>query len=514
MRAGGQRASRQVAAIVLVFALLAAAVAAAVAFAIFTARKSSPVTPLARVTPAVPFSSSFVRSGVPWTPADRSRLTSIVRTILGDEAFGPLTGVEILDPRSGRPLFERNSHLPLVPASTIKLLVVAAALRDLGPDFRFLTAVVTDGVVRGDRLDGSVWLVGSGDPDLSSASLRGAVHELRARGVRRVSGTVYADGSAFGPDAVNPTWAAEDLPYDYAAVTSAVSIDAGTVEVTVTPAADGGLASVTLDPQGAIDRVTGGIRTASRYAPNTVRIDADQSGGLLLSGQIPYGEPQKYRRSLAHPTNSAPATLRALLISGGIAVEGTAAVGRAPAGAVPVWQHRSEPLKDIIRRMAYESDNHAAEQLLRAVGQRFEGVGTLESGVAAARDLLRRLQAEDRGIVIADGSGLSEANRLTASALCGILRLLLRDDDAAANARLLPRMGMEGTVKTRELDDDARGRVLAKDGYIEGASSLAGYVLTAHHGVVVYAFVADDWRKGLDAVWNAEDRILSEIGRL
>jgi D-alanyl-D-alanine carboxypeptidase/D-alanyl-D-alanine-endopeptidase (penicillin-binding protein 4) len=75
----------------------------------------------------------------------------------------------------------------------------------------------------------------------------------------------------------------------------------------------------------------------------------------------------------------------------------------------------------------------------------------------------------------------------------------------------LPRAGIEGTVAVRDLDARGKGRVFAKDGYIEGASAIAGYVLTAHHGPVIFVFLVNDWQHGLDAVWSKEDQMLDLI---
>ena len=78
---------------------------------------------------------------------------------------------------------------------------------------------------------------------------------------------------------------------------------------------------------------------------------------------------------------------------------------------------------------------------------------------------------------------------------------------------MLPRVGVDGTVHVRQLAPDVRGRVLGKDGYIEGVTSLAGYVKTAHHGLVIYVFLVNGWENGLDAIWASEDGFLSRLAR-
>ncbi|MBC5824171.1 MAG: D-alanyl-D-alanine carboxypeptidase/D-alanyl-D-alanine-endopeptidase [Candidatus Eremiobacteraeota bacterium] len=461
-----------------------------------------------------PFSSRFLTAGVPLSDPDRRSIAADAADVVNGSAFPAATGVLLLDARSGRTLYAHNADVPLTPASTIKLIVAGTALHDLGPAYRFRSLLATDGTVQAGELHGSIWLVGDGDPDLLSDDLRAAVRSLRSAGVRRVAGNVYADGSAFGTEAANRTWLLDDLQYGYAALASAVSIGGGTVQFTITPDASGRRAAVDVDPPAAAEKMVGEVSSGPAWSENTLRIDPLPAGwGFALSGSIPDGPPQKYWRSLEHPTVSAARALRALLLQAGIAVNGVAAARRAPQHATELWSHRSRPLQDIIKKMAFDSDNHIAEQLLRAVGLQAYGSGTLANGIAAERSFLHRIGADDKGIVLSDGSGLSTADRVTARVLAAVLRSMVRQSDAAVLASLLPRVGVDGTAKYRPLEEDAKGRILGKDGYIEGASGLAGYVKTAHHGVLIYAFLVDDWQKGLDAIWSGEDELLARLSR-
>ncbi|HYK53281.1 MAG TPA: D-alanyl-D-alanine carboxypeptidase/D-alanyl-D-alanine-endopeptidase [Candidatus Eremiobacteraceae bacterium] len=489
-------------------------------FGIRALRSTHGIAPSAAPTPAVPtappFTSAFVRNGKPWGDADRARVIGAAAPIVNGAAFPATTGAIIMDAHTGRILYEHDEHQPLVPASTLKVVVAATALHDLGPSHRFETQIVTDGAIRDGQLDGDLYLVGGGDPELATDDLRGAVHRMKAEGISVVSGAVVSDGSLYGPDAVNKTWDAEDLEYGWAAPPSAITIDNGAVQFTLTPDADGGLATLQVDPPGAAGKIVGGVRSVSEDADNTLRIDPLPDGsGYAISGQLPYGAPQKYWRSIAKPTAVAANVLRTMAFSDGIAIAGDASTGKAPAGAsTTLWTHLSRPLSGIIQRMALDSDNHIAEQLLRAVGANDSGTGTLDNGLAAEHAFLASIGADDPHNALVDGSGLSAADYVTAATLAAALRSMLSGSDAQAEAALLPRVGLEGTVQYRPLASDVLGRVRGKDGYIEGASGLAGYVETAHHGVVVYAFLVDNWQLGLDAIWAGEDEILARLARM
>jgi len=455
--------------------------------------------------------TAWLRAGAAWTPAQAQRLHAQLAGLAGNVAFPASTGILVLDGRDGRVLYGLNGKLPLVPGSTIKLITAAAALGALGPDHRFMTSIVSDAALDGTALQGSIWLVGGGDPELTSDELRAGVHELQRGGLETITGNVYADGSRYGRDEVSPSWQSDDLQYGWAAPASAISIDGGSVQFTITPHA-GSEATVAVDPPG--QRVIASVDTGSADADNTLRIDLlPNDSGYEVRGQIPYGAAQKYWRAVPHPTQAAAVSLFSMLRLAGVEVSGTASEGTAPSPSSTLWEHRSRTLDRVIQQMFFLSDNHYAEELLRAVGWQATGLGDLHNSLTAERAFMQANDIPMQGVVLADGSGLSAQNRVTAQSLAASLHYLLNEPLAEPPFTLLPRAGIEGTVRVRDLAPEAKGRVFAKDGYIEGASAIAGYVLTAHHGPVIFVFLVNDWEHGLDAVWANEDAMLDLIAQ-
>lgn len=487
--------------------------------ALFHRSTAVPVQSEPTPLPFPAFSSTFVQDGVPWTHSSSQAVDAVFRPIVNQPDFPPTSSAIVLDARTGDVLYAHNARMALVPASTLKVIVAGTALADLGPDFRFATSLATDGQVAAGVVSGDLYLVGGGDPLLQSDQLRGAVHRLKALGVREIDGSIMADGSLYGPDQVNPTWDPNDLEYGWAAPPSALTMDGGSVQFTITPDASGGLARVIAEPAAAAGRIVGNVETVSSDADNTLRIDPLPDGsGYQVSGAIPYGAPQQYWRAIAHPTEIAAQVLRSLIVQAGIRVTGPATSGQTPSSATPLWSVQSAPLTSIIQQMAFNSDNHIAEQLLREVGAREFGQGTLVNGIKAEHAYLSTIGADQSGLRLIDGSGLSADDRVTATALAAVLRDLLKGRDAKSMTLLFPRVGLDGTVSARyDMPADVAGRVRGKDGYIGnggGASGLAGYVITTHHGVAIYAFLADDWQQGLDPIWAGEDSALTSLARM
>ena len=107
------------------------------------------------------------------------------------------SGAIAIDLRTYGVVFARNADTPLVPASNEKLTVTFAALRELGPYYRFRTEVIGRGYQDGPTWVGDLVLKGYGDPTLSSWGLASLAAQLREAGIRRVDGRVLGDESWF-----------------------------------------------------------------------------------------------------------------------------------------------------------------------------------------------------------------------------------------------------------------------------------------------------------------------------
>ena len=178
-----------------------------------------------------------------------------------------------------------------------------------------------------------------------------------------------------------------------------------------------------------------------------------------------------------------------------------------PAGARVLAAYEGVPLVDAIRVVNKESQNLHAEMLLRYLGFKLKGEGSVERGREAALESLRRLSVPDAGWSLADGSGLSRVDVVTPAGIVALLAAMDRHPHAAAFRDSLAVAGRDGTLATRLRGTPAEGRVLAKTGTLQLANSLAGYVTTARGERLAFAlFVNNHAGRGREAV-VALDRV-------
>jgi D-alanyl-D-alanine carboxypeptidase len=144
------------------------------------------VAPPTSVGVATPSSTPVVRvrrSHAPWTEAlDR---------LIGAADVTVAVGV-------GRTIvYAHRGTDPRIPASNEKLLTSMAALAAFGPSHRFPTVAASVRPMRGGVVRGDLWLVGSGDPELTGARLAILATALHDAGLREVRGSVIGDTATF-----------------------------------------------------------------------------------------------------------------------------------------------------------------------------------------------------------------------------------------------------------------------------------------------------------------------------
>jgi D-alanyl-D-alanine carboxypeptidase/D-alanyl-D-alanine-endopeptidase (penicillin-binding protein 4) len=346
------------------------------------------------------------------TAQDAALARGIAKALAAHGFSGQGTGVAVADVASGEIIYRRNGWRPLVPASTEKLFTTVGALSALRPSFRFATTVVGAGKRVGKTWKGDLYLVGSGDPTFSSYDIAALAAEVKARGIRRISGRIRGDETVFD---------------------------------------------------------------AARWGPWPLRyigVESPPLSGLALDRDVNVNG-----QAVGSPPRSAARALRGALSARGVKIGVRfVAGGRAPEGAIILARVQSAPLWRIVRFMDRHSDNFTAEMVAKAIGAYAGGRGSTARGMHVAGEVAASMLGEDAPLVhLADGSGLSHANRTTASALARLLAVAAADPAIAKPlAGALSVAGANGTLAHRL--PALRGRVLGKSGTLDGVSALAGYV--------------------------------------
>ena len=388
---------------------------------------SSSATTTATAASAVPVTvpqPAVARQPAPAAPP--LTLTAALR-----QAMGGLSGCLVVEDE-GQIVFEHDGGSHFVPASSQKLLVGAAALSRLGPDYRYETKVLAAGAPQ-DGVLRDAWLVGGGDPflaspefishaatkrrtaDLPLTPMSTLADELVAMGVRSIPEGLRTDESRYPPQRSVPTWKPSY----------------------VSEAEVGSLGALTVN-----------------------------------EGLHSWGPSQKVA---ADPAINAATALGRLLSDRGVSLPAPTAGGNAPTDAVVIAMVRSAPVGQIVAAMLRASDNYAAEMLVKEIDRQAGGAGLTAGGTAHVLEEIAQLGVNVEGVHMNDGSGLDTGNRATCRALLGSLNLSRQAKFSILDSGLAI-AGHTGTLAKRYIGSPAEVRLAAKTGWINGAAAMVGRI--------------------------------------
>jgi D-alanyl-D-alanine carboxypeptidase/D-alanyl-D-alanine-endopeptidase (penicillin-binding protein 4) len=442
-------------------------------------------------------------------------------------------GLLVVDARTGRAIYERDADQLFAPASVTKLFSVAAALVELGADYRFETPVVRRGDVdsRG-TLHGDLILIAQGDlsmggrtgPDgkllfkdddhtyaggnprsevVPTDPLAGLDHlarEIRAAGIKHVTGEVIVDDRLFasaessgsGPRRLSP-----------------IMINDNVVDVLVQPAKPAGEpATVSSLPATQFVTMDALVETVAADQEPKVEVRSIGPRRFTVRGKIPVGH---HRLAAIHEVDDPASFARSLFIealrrrevrvdASPLGANTTAGLpARAETAKLPkAAEYISPSFREYIRVILKVSHNLYASTLPLLLAAR-RGERTLEAGLRRQGDVLRGLGVDPVTISFGGGAGGSRADLVTPRATVALLRAMAARPESAAFADALPILGRDGTLaRAVAPESPARGHAHAKTGtyWVDNdltgravltSKALAGYLETASGRPLVFA---------------------------
>lgn len=402
----------------------------------------------------------------------------------------------------GPVLMSVNPAEPRNPASVMKMVTTWTALSSLGPDYTWRTAFYARDGGRVDdygTLSGPLYLKAGGDPFLTVEELWGLLRQLRLRGIKNLS-EVVVDRTRFGHVAVDPGEfdGAADRPYN--ASPDAMMVGLGALRLVFQPDRQAQRWIPIVDPPIPGVRIEGDVQWRNATCPGSPSVGtqitpAGKDIVIHVSGTAvgSCGEFSVYRLVQSQPAYFSALFQMLWKELGGTLAKGVHA-GKMPAGVQPVVWHDSESLGDTIRQINKRSNNVMARTLLLTLGAETQGSGaTPSTGAGAALAILNQQQVDTRGWVIDNGAGLSRTGRLTAAGLAGMLDVAWRSPLMPEFVSSLAISGVDGTVRRRLRNGDAKGMAHLKTGTLRHARALAGYVLGASgKRYILVSFVNDE----------------------
>ena len=454
-------------------------------------------------------------------------------------------GVHVVALADGQEIFSANAEQRFVPASTAKVLTAAAALHELGPQYRFDTHLLVDGLDLKGHSVRTVYLRGSGDPQFAVGDLQQMVLALRQLGVTSVTGELVIDDTAFDAALWARGWMWDDLAGGFSAPVSAVNVAGNALSLTLSPGRRGEPVRATQSPWTRYVSVWPAAETVAASAAHGLKLgDGAEAAPLdgppfagdayaaaetgrelsdvaLVAGQkvvitgtlAEASPPQTRRLAVRNPAAWASALIREQLQQTGIAPPSSWRRGATPPTAVPVAQHSSAELSVMLFDAMKSSNNHVLECVLKRMAADATGQpGTFAAGAQQVRRYLAQgvgLSGQNEPLLF-DGSGSSRYNLVTPKQLASVVMQSAKSFEHGPELMVgLPVAGVDGTLVHRLRAASVRGRVRAKTGTMTGVSALTGILRSADDELLAFAIMMDHFVGSAEQARALQDDIVT-----
>jgi D-alanyl-D-alanine carboxypeptidase/D-alanyl-D-alanine-endopeptidase (penicillin-binding protein 4) len=389
-------------------------------------------------------------------------------------------GVVVMEP-GGRTLLAHNADGAMNPASVMKLVTTTAALDLLGPAYTWRTEMHVQGRLESSgQLEGDLVLKGGGDPRFTLENFWMLLRDVRARGVRDVTGDLVVDRTLFAAPEIDPASFDGEPTRPYNVGPDAALVNFKATRLTFVPDAQARAVRIYAEPPLPDLNIVNNLGVTDGPCDAwPERPEADfATSTLVFNGAYPLacGEKSKHF-SLLPPLEYTRALFDHLWRGLGGSFSGRVREGTVPAGSQPLASIESATLLELVRDINKNSNNVMARQLYLGLSTGSGTPATPEQSRAVIDQWLRSRSLSMPELVIENGAGLSRAERIAPRNLARLLATTWQSPYGPELASSLPIAGVDGTLKRRfNNGSPVVGRAHLKTGYLENVRAIAGYV--------------------------------------
>jgi len=457
------------------------------------------------------------------SPLSSSSSQTLLERMLSETAQrfpGARLGVAIRSTRNDSLMLDNLSDQWFTPASTLKMVVTAAALDTMPLDWTPRTGLRLEGVKSGRTMVGVLRVVGGGDPNISSryfpdplAIPLAMVDSLRAQGIDTLRGLLATDTSLFPGPSRPVGWRPWFFESWYGAEVSALSFNDNVYLLKVTPGAKpGDSPQVSIRPDiGYIQVLSQVVTRKGRRSDVSHTLDSLGNvvtiGGYMAAGSAPVSWVLPVRNPARYYLT---ALQRAMEKRGFVYIPDSTVQ---PAPLLWTYTYATAPLQSILDEVNQRSQNLHAETLLRDLGAFRMQDGSSDGGRLAEKLFLRKMGIPPEDFVLVDGCGLSPDNRLKPASMCLLLSKMVRHQRGKLFVSSLGLPGVTGSGARRLSGLDLAEEVRIKTGYIAGVQGLVGYIGLGRGDTLAVTLYLNDYKGDDNLARNLMDTLWAWTAR-
>jgi D-alanyl-D-alanine carboxypeptidase/D-alanyl-D-alanine-endopeptidase (penicillin-binding protein 4) len=423
-----------------------------------------------------------------------------------------IASLYVIDARTSKVVFDKNSTIGLAPASTQKIITTATAYELLGRDFRYKTEWYYNGTIEDGVLNGNLMMKGSGDPTFGSwhyastkreAILNELKTQLKDKGINKIKGNVYLDESSFAFQPLPGGWMWDDIGNYYGAGSWAINWNENQYDLVLKPGNKEGdtVSIVGMNPQpyglSLYNQITTGAKgsgdngyiylapySSFGYTEGTIPL---QSNNFTISGSLPYpaGTFSKELGDFLRKNFAFEDSVKVYADKLSNKIDW-------PQQMQLLYTHYSPSLDSIIYWFDKRSINLYGEALAKTIAYHENGFGSTEKGVGLIKNFWKEKGIATTELNMVDGSGLSPLNRVTTHAQVTILQYAKKQNwfDGFYNA--LPEYN----------------KMKMKSGTINGVKGFSGYQTSKNGNEYIFSFLVNNYNGSASSLVNKMYRVL------
>ncbi|STY29268.1 D-Ala-D-Ala carboxypeptidase [Legionella wadsworthii] len=418
-------------------------------------------------------------------------------------------GILIKEADTDKIVYSRNPNKLLSPASGMKLLTAAAALYQLGPDYRFITSLT--------RKDQNYYIQFTGSPSFTVDNLNSLLLNLKKKNVAIINGNMIIDSSQYQPPFYPSGTSYDDLGWYYAAPDTAAILNENKVTYELTSAKELGgpvkIRAKTLPKALTLENELVTVSKEEEKNHCSMNLEIKPQNTIRLYGcMIQDKNPKLIELAIPNPLLLAQQIIKNVLNENKIKLAGKITTGITPTNSEFIASFHSQPMDRLVTHMLQESDNLYANSITKKLGYSLTRKGTHKEGAYAIKKILSEHTHLDMSqMEIVDGEG-TRYNLVTPEQMVVLLSDIYHDQKMKnVFFRALPQAGATGTLKDRMKKTMLENKVYAKTGSMHDISSLSGFLINPHEKTYIFSIIINGVNKPLLKAKSLEEKILQAL---
>lgn len=412
--------------------------------------------------------------------------------------------ISIVDLNNGQSVYSYRETTPMLLASNMKVVTSYAALTGLGRDFIWKTQLAYSDSIDGNTLNGNLYVIGGGDPTLTSQELKNLLQSLKKRKITQINGDIVIDSHIFNSNVITTELQPEPLA-EYEVNPAGLIIDGNLSKIKIT---------IRNNKFSLKSPATANIKfiNALKIAKNTnscplpdnyITATLSAANQVTVNGTLPLSCNNKsFKLNLLPPAKYNQLVIKQLLAQQPIKYSGKIKNASAPTNVRLLDENSSLPLSSLLITMNKDSNNLYAKTLFLSLGAYKTGNhNTYHDSQRYYRGILDAKFSFPE-LVLENGAGLSRHEQLSPAHMTQLLSNFYKTPESTLFLSSLPTPG-DGTLQNEF--PQFKQQLFVKTGSLNDVKAYSGYYFAADKHPYAISFIAN----GINASTSQESQLIA-----